>query len=85
MQVFRSYDRESQGVLTVAQIRHILGTYGKCFDSVNCKINNYFLPKRQILSNCALDYDFFHSIFRYDTEPNRMICVKVNRINRVQT
>ncbi|VDL60067.1 unnamed protein product [Hymenolepis diminuta] len=29
MQVFKSYDRESQGVLTVAQIRHILGTYGK--------------------------------------------------------
>ncbi|KAM3175328.1 hypothetical protein ACTXT7_008756 [Hymenolepis weldensis] len=27
MQVFKSYDRESQGVLTVAQIRHILGTY----------------------------------------------------------
>ncbi|VUZ42930.1 unnamed protein product [Hymenolepis diminuta] len=32
MQVFKSYDRESQGVLTVAQIRHILGTYGERLD-----------------------------------------------------
>ncbi len=29
MQVFKSYDRESQGVLTLAQVRHILETYGK--------------------------------------------------------
>lgn len=28
MQVFKSYDRESQGVLSAAQIRHILETYG---------------------------------------------------------
>ncbi|CUT99055.1 myosin essential light chain striated adductor [Echinococcus multilocularis] len=29
MQVFKSYDRESQGVLSAAQIRHILETYGE--------------------------------------------------------
>nr|CDS26326.1 myosin essential light chain striated adductor [Hymenolepis microstoma] len=29
MQVFKSYDRESQGILTVAQIRHILETCGE--------------------------------------------------------
>ncbi|VDM30444.1 unnamed protein product [Hydatigera taeniaeformis] len=29
MQVFKSYDRESQGVLSSAQIKHILETYGE--------------------------------------------------------
>ncbi len=55
MQVFKSYDRESQGVLSLAQVRHILETYGKniiCMFNTSSKVNEWKMMKLRRYLSC---------------------------------